>query len=55
MQMIWYFEELPDLCFNIYSNDAPGNLAMENLLEALLDEPGFGTNCMDKEEENNRA
>uniref|UniRef100_G3P0K8 P-type phospholipid transporter n=1 Tax=Gasterosteus aculeatus aculeatus TaxID=481459 RepID=G3P0K8_GASAC len=30
--------------FTFFSNDAPGNPAMENLLEALLDQPGFGTN-----------
>lgn len=41
----------PHYCFNIHSNDAPGNPAMENLLEALLDQPGFGTKCMEKEEE----
>lgn len=41
----------PHYCFNIYSNDAPGNPAMENLLEALLDQPGFGTRCMEREEE----
>lgn len=41
----------PHYCFNINSNDAPGNPAMENLLEALLDQPGFGTKCMEKEEE----
>uniref|UniRef100_A0AAQ4PDV6 P-type phospholipid transporter n=1 Tax=Gasterosteus aculeatus aculeatus TaxID=481459 RepID=A0AAQ4PDV6_GASAC len=29
--------------FTFFSNDAPGNPAMENLLEALLDQPGFGT------------
>lgn len=39
------------LLFNIYSNDARGNPAMEELLEALLDQPGFGTKCMEKEEE----
>uniref|UniRef100_A0A7N6FCH4 ABC transporter domain-containing protein n=1 Tax=Anabas testudineus TaxID=64144 RepID=A0A7N6FCH4_ANATE len=36
----------------VYSpNDAPGNPEMENLLEALLDQPGFGTKCMETEEE----
>uniref|UniRef100_A0A8C4ILN6 P-type phospholipid transporter n=1 Tax=Dicentrarchus labrax TaxID=13489 RepID=A0A8C4ILN6_DICLA len=30
--------------YTFFSNDAPGNPAMENLLEALLDQPGFGTN-----------
>uniref|UniRef100_A0AAQ4RMK2 P-type phospholipid transporter n=1 Tax=Gasterosteus aculeatus aculeatus TaxID=481459 RepID=A0AAQ4RMK2_GASAC len=39
--------------FTFFSNDAPGNPAMENLLEALLDQPGFGTKCMEKEEEEN--
>ncbi|KAM8745232.1 phospholipid-transporting ATPase ABCA1 isoform 2-T2 [Acanthopagrus schlegelii] len=39
--------------FTFFSNDAPGNPAMENLLEALLDRPGFGTKCMEKEEEDN--
>ncbi|KAM7409632.1 hypothetical protein PAMA_001224 [Pampus argenteus] len=39
--------------FTFYSNDAPGNPAMENLLEALLDRPGFGTKCIEKEEEDN--
>ncbi|XP_036067424.1 phospholipid-transporting ATPase ABCA1 isoform X3 [Oryzias melastigma] len=38
--------------YTFFSNDAPGNPAMENLLEALLDQPGFGTKCMEKEEEN---
>lgn len=47
-----------DHCFNyllpnVFSNDARGNPAMENLLEALLDQPGFGTKCMEKEEEDN--
>ncbi|KAF3835266.1 hypothetical protein F7725_027824 [Dissostichus mawsoni] len=36
--------------FTFFSNDAPGNPAMENLLEALLDKPGFGTKCMEKED-----
>uniref|UniRef100_A0A671VJX8 P-type phospholipid transporter n=1 Tax=Sparus aurata TaxID=8175 RepID=A0A671VJX8_SPAAU len=39
--------------YTFFSNDAPGNPAMENLLEALLDRPGFGTKCMEKEEEDN--
>ncbi|XP_053179119.1 phospholipid-transporting ATPase ABCA1 [Scomber japonicus] len=39
--------------YTFYSNDAPGNPAMENLLEALLDQPGFGTKCMEKEEKDN--
>lgn len=37
---------------NICSNDAPGNPTMENLLEALLDQPGFGTKCLEKNEDN---
>ncbi|KAM4739858.1 phospholipid-transporting ATPase ABCA1 isoform 2-T2 [Anableps anableps] len=37
--------------YTFFSNDAPGNPAMENLLEALLDQPGFGTKCMEREEE----
>uniref|UniRef100_A0A8D3BI67 P-type phospholipid transporter n=1 Tax=Scophthalmus maximus TaxID=52904 RepID=A0A8D3BI67_SCOMX len=40
--------------FTFFSNDAPGNTAMENLLEALLDQPGFGTKCMETEEDDNR-
>ncbi|XP_034439364.1 phospholipid-transporting ATPase ABCA1 isoform X2 [Hippoglossus hippoglossus] len=39
--------------YTFFSNDAPGNPAMENLLEALLDQPGFGTKCMETEEEDN--
>ncbi|XP_071342125.1 phospholipid-transporting ATPase ABCA1 isoform X2 [Trachinotus anak] len=39
--------------YTFFSNDAPGNPAMENLLEALLDKPGFGTKCMETEEEEN--
>uniref|UniRef100_UPI0037E9C7B4 phospholipid-transporting ATPase ABCA1 n=1 Tax=Semicossyphus pulcher TaxID=241346 RepID=UPI0037E9C7B4 len=39
--------------YTFFSNDAPGNPAMENLLEALLDQPGFGTKCMEREEEEN--
>ncbi|XP_069558445.1 phospholipid-transporting ATPase ABCA1 isoform X1 [Brachyistius frenatus] len=39
--------------YTFFSNDAPGSPAMENLLEALLDRPGFGTKCMEKEEEDN--
>ncbi|XP_062279433.1 phospholipid-transporting ATPase ABCA1 [Scomber scombrus] len=39
--------------YTFYSNDAPGNPAMENLLEALLDQPGFGTKCIEKEEKEN--
>ncbi|XP_034035958.1 phospholipid-transporting ATPase ABCA1 [Thalassophryne amazonica] len=39
--------------YTFFSNDAPGNPVMENLLEALLDKPGFGTKCMQKGEEDN--
>ncbi|XP_051232460.1 phospholipid-transporting ATPase ABCA1 isoform X2 [Dicentrarchus labrax] len=39
--------------YTFFSNDAPGNPAMENLLEALLDQPGFGTKCIEKEDEDN--
>uniref|UniRef100_A0AAQ5ZS96 P-type phospholipid transporter n=1 Tax=Amphiprion ocellaris TaxID=80972 RepID=A0AAQ5ZS96_AMPOC len=39
--------------YTFMSNDAPGNPAIENLLEALLDQPGFGTKCMEKELEEN--
>ncbi|XP_027884349.1 ATP-binding cassette sub-family A member 1 isoform X1 [Xiphophorus couchianus] len=37
--------------YTFFSNDDPGNPAMENLLEALLDQPGFGTKCMQREEQ----
>uniref|UniRef100_A0A673C9K9 Zgc:172302 n=1 Tax=Sphaeramia orbicularis TaxID=375764 RepID=A0A673C9K9_9TELE len=39
--------------YTFFSNDAGRNPAMENLLEALLDQPGFGTKCMEKEEDDN--
>uniref|UniRef100_A0A3Q3RRK1 P-type phospholipid transporter n=1 Tax=Mastacembelus armatus TaxID=205130 RepID=A0A3Q3RRK1_9TELE len=39
--------------YTFFSNDAPGNSEMENLLEALLDQPGFGTKCMETEDEGN--
>ncbi|KAM4548979.1 phospholipid-transporting ATPase ABCA1 isoform 1-T1 [Odontesthes bonariensis] len=39
--------------YTFFSNDDPGNPAMKNLLGALLDQPGFGTKCMEKEEEDN--
>ncbi|XP_018523006.1 LOW QUALITY PROTEIN: phospholipid-transporting ATPase ABCA1 [Lates calcarifer] len=39
--------------YTFFSNDAPGNPAMENLLEALLDQPGFGTKCMETDGEDN--
>ncbi|XP_054645244.1 phospholipid-transporting ATPase ABCA1-like isoform X2 [Dunckerocampus dactyliophorus] len=35
--------------YTFFSNDAPGNETMNNLLDALLDQPGFGTKCMEKE------
>uniref|UniRef100_A0A8C7ZSN6 P-type phospholipid transporter n=1 Tax=Oryzias sinensis TaxID=183150 RepID=A0A8C7ZSN6_9TELE len=41
--------------YTFFSNDAPGNPAMENLLEALLDQPGFGTKCMEQEVGNNTS
>uniref|UniRef100_A0A673C5R9 Zgc:172302 n=1 Tax=Sphaeramia orbicularis TaxID=375764 RepID=A0A673C5R9_9TELE len=41
--------------YTFFSNDAGRNPAMENLLEALLDQPGFGTKCMEKEEDDNRC
>lgn len=51
--LLWclFVDQLPDFWLNIYSNDAPGNPAIENLLDALLDQPGFGTKCMEKEKE----
>ncbi|KAK2908022.1 phospholipid-transporting ATPase ABCA1 isoform X2 [Channa argus] len=39
--------------YTFFSNDARGNPEMENLLEALLDQPGFGTNCMETDKEDN--
>ncbi|KAK7128111.1 hypothetical protein R3I93_020650 [Phoxinus phoxinus] len=33
--------------FTFFSNDAPQDPAIQNLLDALLDPPGFGTKCMD--------
>ncbi|XP_029002815.1 phospholipid-transporting ATPase ABCA1 isoform X2 [Betta splendens] len=39
--------------YTFFSNDAPGNPEMENLLEALLDQPGFGTRCMEMDQEDN--
>ncbi|XP_063057110.1 phospholipid-transporting ATPase ABCA1 [Engraulis encrasicolus] len=32
--------------FTFYSNDAPRDPDIQNLLQALLDPPGFGTKCM---------
>uniref|UniRef100_H2SHG4 P-type phospholipid transporter n=1 Tax=Takifugu rubripes TaxID=31033 RepID=H2SHG4_TAKRU len=36
--------------YTFFSNDAPGSPVVENLLEALLDQPGFGTKCMEEED-----
>ncbi|KAJ8277432.1 hypothetical protein GJAV_G00075090 [Gymnothorax javanicus] len=33
--------------YTFISNDAPGDPEIQNLLDALLDPPGFGTKCMD--------
>uniref|UniRef100_A0A9J7XKM2 P-type phospholipid transporter n=1 Tax=Cyprinus carpio carpio TaxID=630221 RepID=A0A9J7XKM2_CYPCA len=33
--------------FTFFSNDAPQNPAIQNLLDALLNPPGFGTKCME--------
>ncbi|KAI4904249.1 hypothetical protein NFI96_031778 [Prochilodus magdalenae] len=35
--------------FTFFSNDAPRDPVMQNLLNALLDPPGFGTRCMDSD------
>ncbi|XP_041914079.1 phospholipid-transporting ATPase ABCA1 isoform X1 [Alosa sapidissima] len=35
--------------YTFYSNDAPTDPEIQNLLDALLDPPGFGTKCMDSE------
>lgn len=53
--MAFFSFTLSQLWFNTYSNDDPGNPAMQNLLEALLDRPGFGTKCMDTEDEDNNS
>uniref|UniRef100_A0A3P8WSU7 ATP binding cassette subfamily A member 7 n=1 Tax=Cynoglossus semilaevis TaxID=244447 RepID=A0A3P8WSU7_CYNSE len=39
--------------YTFISNDAPGNPVFENLLDALLDTPGFGTKCMETEDKDN--
>ncbi|XP_008404880.1 ATP-binding cassette sub-family A member 1 isoform X2 [Poecilia reticulata] len=39
--------------YTFFSNDDPGNPAMENLQKVLLDQPGFGTKCMQREEQDN--
>ncbi|KAG7487889.1 hypothetical protein MATL_G00028350 [Megalops atlanticus] len=36
--------------YMFFSNDAPENPAMKNLLDALLEPPGFGTKCMENSE-----
>uniref|UniRef100_A0A8C2EIU1 P-type phospholipid transporter n=1 Tax=Cyprinus carpio TaxID=7962 RepID=A0A8C2EIU1_CYPCA len=36
--------------FTFFSNDAPQNPAIQNLLDALLNPPGFGTKCMEPKE-----
>uniref|UniRef100_A0A4W5PTA2 P-type phospholipid transporter n=1 Tax=Hucho hucho TaxID=62062 RepID=A0A4W5PTA2_9TELE len=33
--------------YTFFSNDAPGDPAIQNLMDALLDRPGFGTKCME--------
>lgn len=32
-----------------HSNDAPENPEIQNLLDALLNPPGFGTKCMESD------
>lgn len=32
-----------------YSDDAPHDISTQKLLNALLDDPGFGTRCMEGE------
>ncbi|XP_075994449.1 phospholipid-transporting ATPase ABCA1b isoform X2 [Genypterus blacodes] len=39
----WMYEEQ----VTFMSDDAPGDTNMQNLLNALMDTPGFGTRCMD--------
>ncbi|XP_018601402.2 ATP-binding cassette sub-family A member 1 isoform X2 [Scleropages formosus] len=34
--------------YTFFSNDAPGDPEIHNLLDALLDNPGFGTECMER-------
>ncbi|XP_035280221.1 phospholipid-transporting ATPase ABCA1-like isoform X1 [Anguilla anguilla] len=41
----WMYEEQ----FTFISNDAPEDVSTQNLLGALMNEPGFGTRCMDGE------
>ncbi|KAI1891830.1 hypothetical protein AGOR_G00147780 [Albula goreensis] len=33
--------------YTFYSNDAPGDPDIQNVIDALLDQPGFGTKCME--------
>ncbi|KAF5910024.1 ATP-binding cassette sub-family A member 1-like isoform X1 [Clarias magur] len=35
--------------YTFFSNDAPENAEIQNLLDALLDPPGFGTKCMESD------
>lgn len=44
------------MCFQVFltlftphSNDAPENPEIQNLLDSLLDPPGFGTKCMESD------
>ncbi|GAA6102437.1 phospholipid-transporting ATPase ABCA1 isoform X2 [Tachysurus ichikawai] len=37
--------------YTFFSNDAPENPEIQNLLDALLDPPGFGTKCMETDTE----
>ncbi|XP_053093930.1 phospholipid-transporting ATPase ABCA1 isoform X2 [Pangasianodon hypophthalmus] len=37
--------------YTFFSNDAPENPEIQNLLDALLDPPGFGTKCMESDME----
>lgn len=34
---------------SVFSNDAPVDPDIQNLLDALLEPPGFGTKCMNME------
>ncbi|KAK2868971.1 hypothetical protein Q7C36_000842 [Tachysurus vachellii] len=37
--------------YTFFSNDAPENSEIQNLLDALLDPPGFGTKCVESDTE----
>ncbi|XP_017334205.1 phospholipid-transporting ATPase ABCA1 isoform X2 [Ictalurus punctatus] len=37
--------------YTFFSNDAPENPEIQNLLDSLLDPPGFGTKCMESDRE----